>query len=77
MRGIFAWLVVLSLTVVVGGGCDLKKSRFASCETDEHCKGEDETKPYCWNLRCVSCANDRHCKDGQFCDSKDHNCSSL
>ncbi len=77
MRGICGWAVLLTAAFLIGSGCNLEKGRFASCETDDDCKGSDEARPYCWNLRCVGCAYDRHCKDGEICDSKDHNCSPL
>lgn len=77
MRGIFSWLFVLATTLLISGGCDIEKGRFASCQNDADCKSSDETKPYCWNLRCVACAYDRHCKDGEICDTKDRECAPL
>lgn len=77
MRGFCSWVLVLALVGVVGGGCDIQKGRFASCESDDECKASDETRPYCFNLRCVECAYDRHCKEGQICDAKDRSCATL
>ena len=77
MRGICSWLMVIALLTVVSAGCDIQKGRFASCESDDDCKASDETKPYCFNLRCVGCAYDRHCKDGEICDMKKRSCAAL
>ena len=77
MRGICSWLFVLAATLLISGGCDIQKGRFATCEADADCEALDESKPFCFNLRCVGCAYDRHCEDGQICDRKDRNCSTL
>ncbi len=75
MRGIIVWIIVLTATFAVTGGC--QKSRFASCETDDDCKSSNESKPYCFNLRCVACAYDRHCEPGEICDLKSRTCADI
>ncbi len=77
MRGICSWIFVLSVSLLVSGGCDIQKGRFATCETDDDCKSADASKPYCWNLRCVGCAYDRHCQDGEICNRKARSCVRL
>jgi Cys-rich repeat protein len=68
---------VLAAALLLGAGCGIEKGRFASCETDEDCKSSDESRPYCFNLRCVACAYDRHCGEGEICDKKDNECAPL
>jgi hypothetical protein len=75
MRGIVSWTFTLTLTLLLGGAC--QKSRFATCETDEDCASRDESKSYCFNVRCVACAYDRHCEAGEICDTKSKTCTEL
>ena len=75
MRGIILWIVTLTLTLVMSGGC--QASRFATCENDNDCESSDASKPYCFNVRCVACAYDRHCKAGQICDIKSRTCAGI